>query len=153
MRKPIALLAMLTLAGCGMAGAPKDALVELAVREPGGVARADAPVTTGVPFPQGEVPGGTALALRAGSGDEVPLQTRALAHWPDGSVKWTLLDFRAPALAADGAAKFWLVAAEPKARPTRPVSVSHTKNAIRVDTGPMQAAISIEEMIADMATR
>lgn len=82
MRKPIALLAMLTAAGgCGMAGAPKDAHVGLTVREPGGVARPAAPVTTGVPFPESAVAAGTALALRDGSGEEVPLQTRTLARW------------------------------------------------------------------------
>ncbi|MCL2648722.1 MAG: hypothetical protein FWD61_17255 [Phycisphaerales bacterium] len=54
---------------------------------------ADAPlVVQGVPLPQGEVTRLDQVALTEDGGD-VPLQTKALAYWPDGSIKWVLLMF------------------------------------------------------------
>ncbi len=50
------------------------------------------PVRSGIPIAQGKVKHGEQVRLlRAGS--EAELQTRVLATWPDGSVKWVLLDF------------------------------------------------------------
>ena len=54
---------------------------------------ADAPlVVGGVPFPQGQVTALTQIALSYNN-QAVPLQTRAEAYWPDGSLKWVLLTF------------------------------------------------------------
>jgi len=50
----------------------------------------DWPVTSGVPFPKGAL--GSARNVRLLDGK--PLQTTVTARWPDGSVKWLLLDFR-----------------------------------------------------------
>jgi hypothetical protein len=52
------------------------------------------PVTSGVPFPKGVLGSARNLKLTAGDGKDVPLQVSATGHWPDGSVKWLLLDFR-----------------------------------------------------------
>ena len=54
----------------------------------------DFPVTGGIPFPRGVLAGPEGVCLLAG-GRQLPLQTEALARWPDGSVKWLLLDFQA----------------------------------------------------------
>jgi hypothetical protein len=54
------------------------------------------PVTLGVPFPRGLLADPAQLALVNPEGRELPLQTRPLARWPDGSVKWLLLDFVTP---------------------------------------------------------
>ena len=51
------------------------------------------PVTVGIPFPLGVLTDVRALALSDASGHFVRLQTAPLARWPDGSVKWLLLDF------------------------------------------------------------
>jgi hypothetical protein len=48
------------------------------------------PVTCGVPFPKGTL--GSARNVRLL--DAKPLQATVTARWPDGSVKWLLLDFR-----------------------------------------------------------
>ncbi len=53
-------------------------------------------VKGGVPFARGALKSADNVRLLEG-GIEVPLQVRALATWPDGSVKWILLDFAASA--------------------------------------------------------
>jgi hypothetical protein len=57
------------------------------------------PVTQGVPFPDGELPTSTPVAVRAPDGRLLPTQASCLATWgPDRSyVKWLLIDFRADA--------------------------------------------------------
>ncbi|MGI6083020.1 MAG: beta-L-arabinofuranosidase domain-containing protein, partial [Limnochordia bacterium] len=55
-----------------------------------------APVTHGVPFAQGHLLPSQLGRIRLLDDEErpVPVQTRSLALWPDGSVKWTLLSFK-----------------------------------------------------------
>ncbi len=52
------------------------------------------PVTAGVPFPKGALASDAHLRLLDLGGREIALQTRTLARWEDGSVKWVLLDFK-----------------------------------------------------------
>jgi hypothetical protein len=52
------------------------------------------PVTSGVPFPQGALGGSRNVRVSDGKGHAVPLQAAVTGHWPDGSVKWLLVDFR-----------------------------------------------------------
>ena len=52
------------------------------------------PVTVGVPWPRGLLTCDRVLSLCDQSGHAVvPLQTKPMAMWPDGSVKWLLVDF------------------------------------------------------------
>ena len=60
-----------------------------------GFDRRGEPVTLGVPLPRGAVSETPALRLADDAGRLVPLQAQALDRWPDGSVRWGLLDFRA----------------------------------------------------------
>jgi hypothetical protein len=55
------------------------------------------PVTLGIPLPSGSLREPGALSLVDDKGKQVLLQTQPLARWPDGSVKWLLLDFLLPA--------------------------------------------------------
>jgi hypothetical protein len=55
------------------------------------------PATLGLPFPRGALPRTSFLRLTDSDGGPVSLQARALNHWPDGSVRWALLDFLIPA--------------------------------------------------------
>ncbi len=67
-------------------------------------ADAEAPlVTGGVPLPKGALRDPAHARLRCGEAD-VPLQTRAVAYWPDKSIKWLLLTFPADGGAVSGAA-------------------------------------------------
>jgi len=59
------------------------------------------PVSGGVPIAQGQAPPGSLFSLYDASGAPVPLQTAVLAHWPDGSARWVLLDFQADVTSCD----------------------------------------------------
>ena len=73
---------------------PAAGSVALQVTPPDGLALADWPVTGGVPFPGGSLGSARNLALYDAAGKELPLQAAVTARWPDGSVKWALIDFR-----------------------------------------------------------
>jgi hypothetical protein len=55
------------------------------------------PVTVGLPFPRGGLQDTGSLSLAGADGRPIRLQAEPLARWPDGSVKWLLLDFVCPA--------------------------------------------------------
>jgi len=58
-----------------------------------GIAARLQPITRGVPFPRGLLTDPNAVSLTDETGREIALQTQTLARWPDGSVRWLLLDF------------------------------------------------------------
>lgn len=125
---------LLTLPQC-----VKGAAVGLVVEEPSGVGRKGWPVTSGVPFARGALADPAAAALFGPDGKEMPLQTEALARWPDGSVRWLLLDFQVD-LAPNEKKAFELrhgpgVARSPVAEPVR---VEKEGEAIRVNSGPLE---------------
>ena len=53
------------------------------------------PVTCGIPWPRGVLNDLDDLRLHNEQGRPIPLQVRALDRWPDGSVRWSLLDWQA----------------------------------------------------------
>lgn len=55
------------------------------------------PVTAGLPFPNGVLPSATSIVLTDADGHSRPVQTKSLATWDNGSVRWLLLDFVAKA--------------------------------------------------------
>jgi len=66
--------------------------VALTVTEPGKKGRLGWPVTSGVPFAQGVLADGSRCRVLDASGRPILAQFRELARWPDGSVKWLLVD-------------------------------------------------------------
>jgi len=97
------------------------------------------PVTSGIPFPAGAITSARQMRLLDAAGTEAPLQARTLARWPDGSVKWALLSFR-----ANGAARATMpytleygaaVQPQPAAMGVR---VEETATGLRLCTGPLQ---------------
>src|SRR5262245_27610098 len=66
---------------------------DLQVTAPPG--RGREPLTCGVPWPRDMIPAGHHIELSDDRGQPVPLQTRVLDRWPDGSVRWALLDWQA----------------------------------------------------------
>jgi hypothetical protein len=54
------------------------------------------PVTGGIPLPEGEAPVGTSFVLHGPQGPTAT-QTTVLGTWPDGSIRWLLVDAVAPA--------------------------------------------------------
>lgn len=62
------------------------------VDEPIGLRRTAEPIRVGIPWPRAEVFGGENVELRDQHGRSIVHQSRVLARWPDGSVKWLLVD-------------------------------------------------------------
>ena len=80
---------------------PSGALeVELTVTSPRTTPTSHVPVTCGVPWPRGALRDVGSLRLRDAQGRPVPLQARTLNFWPDGAVRWVLLDWQATAASA-----------------------------------------------------
>ncbi|MBK8594844.1 MAG: hypothetical protein IPN83_04520 [Holophagales bacterium] len=87
---------LLSLAGFGLCVALTPAAraldVPLTVTAREAAPRPGTIVTSGVPFAKGAL-GSPALVRLLQGASEVPLQARRTASWPDGSVRWLLLDF------------------------------------------------------------
>ena len=87
---------MVAIAMLGIAAALADAAtVPITVQNPTGLALEAEPVTTGVPFPEGALRSGDHVRLLDEAGAELPLQVTVTGEYPDGSVRWLLLDFQA----------------------------------------------------------
>jgi len=75
--------------------AARRPLVHLDVRDTAARYRPLEQLTYGVPFAQGLLPDAAALRVwRDDDGRPLPAQARNLSRWPDGSVRWALLDTR-----------------------------------------------------------
>ncbi len=114
-------------------------LPRLTVEEQLGLQRRGWPVSIGVPLPRGWTHDESALQLR-GDGGVVPSQSRALARWPDGSVRWALISFAAD-LAARQTRRFEVQRGSP-GKPRHPVSVRETADGIEIDTGALRFTIA-----------
>ncbi len=57
------------------------------------IGRRREPISIGVPLPQGVCRDASALTLTTTDGTPTLSQTTPLNHWPDGSLRWVLLDF------------------------------------------------------------
>lgn len=90
--------------------------------------------TVGVPWPKGAYRQDQDFAVRDADGKEVPVQSWPIAHWPDGSLKWT-----AHAVSS-GNGKLSLSAGE-AAVPEQKVTVDKSGGAITVSTGVITAKI------------
>ena len=118
-------------------------LAALTVREEAGLERRAWPLTRGVPLPQGAVTEPGALRLQDAEDRGVPLQSRALSRWPDGSIRWVLADFQAD-LPAAGEAVYSLCsgAGEEPAAPEHCVQIHEEDERLVVCTGPLRFAVS-----------
>lgn len=98
------------------------------------------PVTSGVPFAKGVLGSDRHLRLLDAQGREVPLQTETLGRWPDGSVKWALLDFQAE---GSKVGQYRLEYGSEVSRQNFPSSLEVTANEgeIRVATGPLRFTV------------
>ena len=119
--------------------------IPLTVAEPAGVARTNDFVTSGVPFPQRALLSGDQLRLMNSSSKEVPMQVQVTGTWPDGSVKWALLDFQA-SLKASEEQKFTLEYGKGVERASAEgVKFQDEAEFLWVSTGPLKFSISKKE--------
>jgi hypothetical protein len=117
--------------------------VRLTVQEPAGVARTAWPVTSGIPFAKGALIDPQAAALFDIDGAELPLQTETLSRWPDGSVRWLLLDFQVD-LQPNQTKRFVLCYGPGTSRRgvEHPLRVTPRGTDILIDTGPARLTFS-----------
>ncbi|OGG05346.1 MAG: hypothetical protein A3F83_14970 [Candidatus Glassbacteria bacterium RIFCSPLOWO2_12_FULL_58_11] len=122
----------------GSAGAALD--LPLTAREYGGYARRSEVATLGVPLPRGAVPDPERLAVLDPAGRPVLSQFETTAVWPDGSVRWVLIDFSADC-PAGGSAVYRL--RDNGARPADlPVlNVSEDSLGVTVETGLLRCRL------------
>lgn len=109
------------------------------IEEPGTVARHHQPVTHGCPFPAGALTDPERVRLVAAAGVELPLQTTVLARWPDGSVKWLLLDTQVsvrPKQKLDVAIQYGDNVR--RHAPTTQLCATPTASGLRVETGAVR---------------
>jgi hypothetical protein len=69
--------------------------IPLTIAEPTGHPRSAWPATIGMPFGRARLARVEDLRLFDGQGRPVPLQAELFSRWPDGSVKWAVLNFLA----------------------------------------------------------
>src|SRR5438128_116383 len=75
--------------------AVEQEVVEILLEAAAPLPRRAEPVTLGLPWPRGRLSDPARLRLHDDAGTDLPLQTRVLDSWPDGSVRWVLLDCQA----------------------------------------------------------
>lgn len=129
-------------------GAPASARagfeVPLFVKEDEGVSRVAEPVAGGIPFPQGKVFNPNHLRLYGASKKAVPCQAHQLGIcWPDGSLRWALVQFQA-SVGANKTATYNLRAepSSPAPKPSSPVQVKDLGDVVQVSTRPMEFTVS-----------
>ena len=119
-------------------------------------------VSGGLPFPKAALADPSHVRLRHDAAD-VPLQTRPLAYWPDGSIKWLLLTFppddgkvsdAAPGQAAvpfdltrrDGSKRRYDLEYGGASRPGTPTGALRARrdgDTVHLDTGPLQIELGL----------
>jgi hypothetical protein len=116
------------------------------VAEPAGVSRTGWPVTSGVPLAEGALRDAQAAALFTADEREVPLQTEALSRWPDGSIRWLLLDFQTD-LEANQTQRYTLRYGPGTRRSPveKPVTLNTEGQVVTIDTGPLRLLLSPTE--------
>ena len=96
------------------------------------------PITVGVPLPRGVIKDPRRLGLVGDDLTMVPLQALPTERWPDGSIRWALLDFQATGLvASDRRYQLNLDCDGPALHTTR-VEIAEAPERIVVDTGAAQ---------------
>ncbi|MBM83459.1 MAG: hypothetical protein CMJ78_23110 [Planctomycetaceae bacterium] len=124
----------------------KPGKVSFSVSEPTGVVRDRWPITSGIPLHRGVLFDAEATTLVSAEGDEIPLQTEALSRWPDGSIRWLLLDFQAT-FGASQTRKFSLQYGPALQRKAggEVVAVEESKDRIELNTGPLRVELSSKD--------
>jgi hypothetical protein len=99
-------------------------------------ARRGEPVSCGIPWPRGVLTDPSKLWLSDSRGQAAVLQTRVLDRWPDGSVRWLLVDWQATDLGSTTATLF---APGPPGEPVGArLKVQQSGGEVIVDTGAAQ---------------
>ncbi len=118
--------------------------IELTIAETTEQSRAGWPLTSGVPFAPGQLSASDQLKVSGPKGEELPLQAQPLVTWPDGSVKWALLDLQADTRAgADH--KLALSRGKSTAAPQASASASKRDGIVRIRTGALDLSVDLDD--------
>jgi hypothetical protein len=112
---------------------PTDVAVTVGRPLGGPLRRRGEPVRLGIPLPKGVCRDERAIGLD-GPWGPMALQARTLDRWPDGSVRWALLEFDADVDAGVDAAYTVRTDSRP-AMPAMPVVVASLDDSIEINTG------------------
>jgi hypothetical protein len=91
----------------------------------------------GVPWPKGKLPAHIPLALTATDGTPVAVQSRPLAYWPDGSIKWT-----GHAIGAGDEKDGYVLGPGDPAAPATPVTVRREGTDIVLGNGTIEVRLA-----------
>lgn len=118
--------------------------VEIEFLEEAGVERQEAAVSFGFPLPKGGVYDLAHFRLSDPSGEQVAAQFTATSFWPDGSLKWVLIDFTDSFEANEKRVYALDFGSEIQRAETtdQGVTVEENEDVISVTTGPLRAQIS-----------
>ena len=126
----------------GKAGSLSAATVRLSLLEESGVARPASPISFGFPCPEGGVFDLSRLRALSAEGREIPAQFTATSFWPDGSLKWILVDFQADLKPGeDRACTIELGSAVKREAPRSPLEVNDEAGQVTVVTGPLRVVL------------
>ena len=103
------------------------------------------PITRGVPLPKGMHTDSAGFCVLNPAGYPVPAQYRVLGRWPDGSIRWVLVDFQADG-PTDRPLTYTLTDKVNKSVPDHasPVQIEETDETIIIDTGRLRCHISLK---------
>ena len=123
--------------------APSLAKILLKVDNPTEHAWQGWPVTSGIPFPQGDLISIENIRILNAQGSEIPSQIGELGRWQDESIKWALVDFQAD-VDANAVAQYTLeygTKIRRKSFETPTVKTAISENYVEVVTGPLKFVI------------
>lgn len=114
--------------------------------EESGVSRSQTPLRFGFPLPKGALYNSDHVRLLNDAADEMPAQIAATSYWPDGSIKWVLIE----SLVNIGANEARQIAVEfgtqvNRQQPASPLQWKQTQDVIIVNTGVIRAAINTQK--------
>lgn len=121
--------------------------VELVLTEPQPPRNVAWPVTTGVPFPRGELTSLDNIILRDSDGKEAPLQAKSAATWdgPKGSIRWLTIDF----IAQPGTKYALEYGPDVKATPADSLlRIEQKKDGVDISTGVLSVEVSAKGTLA-----
>lgn len=122
-------------------------VIPLKVQNPSADALTAWPVASGLPLPKGALDSVGHIRLFGPDRRERPVQAQSLARWPDGSLKWVLVNFRAD-LPARSSADYTLefgVKIKPADSSTG-LTVEERADGAAIVTGPLRIEISKAEV-------
>ncbi len=114
----------------------KGEIVSFRIDEPAGIDRKSWQFTGGIPLRRSDLFSLNDLSLQDASGKTIPMQTEALAFWPDKSIKWVLVDAQVDLPKKVGAV-FSLKKGTTPAAVSPIVLANEIENGVRVNTGSL----------------